>query len=91
MNPLFSLLTFPFTAPIQTALWTARKLAERAEEVFYDDGPVRAALMELEMKLDLGEIDEAMFEEEETILLDRLKEIRAYRAEQAEKMMIAQR
>jgi hypothetical protein len=82
MNILARILTFPFTAPIDTAMWTARKLAERAEEVFYDDAPVRAALMELEMKLDLGEIDEAQFEEEETILLERLKEIRDYKAAQ---------
>lgn len=33
------------------ALWTARKLAEHAEEVYLSDTPVRAALMELEMKL----------------------------------------
>jgi hypothetical protein len=64
-------------------MWTARKLAERAEEIYYDDAPVRAALMELEMKLDLGEIDEEAFEREETELLQRLKEIREYKAAQA--------
>jgi len=83
MNLLARILTFPFTAPIDTAMWTARKLAERAEEIYYDDAPVRAALMELEMKLDLGEIDEEQFEEEETILLQRLKDIREYKAAQA--------
>jgi len=35
------------------------------------------------MKLDLGEIDEAQFEEEEAALLQRLKEIREYKAAQA--------
>ena len=73
-------LTFPVSVPVDAALWTARKLAERAEEVYYDDAPVRAALMELEMKLDLGEIDEETFEQEETQLLQRLKEIREYKA-----------
>jgi hypothetical protein len=83
MNLLARILTFPFTAPIETAMWTARKIAERAEEIYYDDATVRAALMELEMKLDLGEIDEEQFEEEETILLQRLKDIRDYKAAQA--------
>lgn len=83
MNWLTRLLTFPVSVPMETALWTARKLAERAEEVYYDDAPVRAALMELEMKLDLGEIDEVAFEEEEAQLLQRLKEIREYKAAQA--------
>ena len=83
MNLIARLLTFPVSVPIDTALWTARKLAERAEEIYYDDAPVRAALMELEMKLDLGEIDEETFEAEETELLQRLKEIREYKASQA--------
>lgn len=80
MNWLGYLLTFPVSVPVEAALWTARKLAERAEEIYYDDGPIRAALMELEMKLDLGEIDEVSFEEEETELLRRLKEVREYKA-----------
>jgi hypothetical protein len=82
MGWLSKVLTFPFSAPVDTALWTARKLAERAEEIYYDDAPVRAALMELEMKLDLGEIDEETFELEETELLQRLKAIREYKAAQ---------
>lgn len=83
MGWLSKVLTFPVSLPVDAALWTARKLAERAEEVYYDEAPIRAALMELEMKLDLGEIDEESFEEEETMLLQRLKEIREYKAAQA--------
>lgn len=83
MGWLSKVLTFPVSLPVDAALWTARKLAERAEEVYYDEAPVRAALMELEMKLDLGEIDEESFEQEETMLLQRLKEIREYKAAQA--------
>ena len=82
MGWLSKLLTFPVSLPVDAALWTARKLAERAEEVYYDDAPIRAALMELEMKLDLGEIDEETFEQEETQLLQRLKEVREYKAAQ---------
>ena len=83
MGWLSKVLTFPVSLPVDAALWTARKLAERAEEVYYDEAPIRAALIELEMKLDLGEIDEESFEEEETMLLQRLKEIREYKAAQA--------
>jgi hypothetical protein len=83
MGWLSKVLTFPVSLPVDAALWTARKLAERAEEVYYDEAPIRAALMELEMKLDLGEIDEESFEQEETMLLQRLKEVREYKAAQA--------
>ncbi len=82
MGWLSKVLTFPVSLPVDAALWTARKLAERAEEVYYDDTPIRAALLELEMKLDLGEIDEETFEQEETQLLQRLKEVREYKAAQ---------
>lgn len=81
MKLLLRLLTFPVSAPIETALWTAKKIAERAEEIYYDDAPIRAALLELELKLDLDEIDEETFETEEALLLARLKEILAYRAQ----------
>jgi hypothetical protein len=82
MGWLAKVLTFPVSLPMDAALWAARKLAERAEDVYYDDAPIRAALMELEMKLDLGEIDEETFEQEETQLLQRLKEVREYKAAQ---------
>jgi len=82
MGWLSKVLSFPVSLPVDAALWTARKLAERAEEVYYDDAPIRAALLELEMKLDLGEIDEETFEQEETQLLQRLKEVREYKAAQ---------
>jgi hypothetical protein len=84
MGWLSKVLTFPVSLPVDAALWTARKLAERAEEIYYDDAPVRAALLELEMKLDLGEIDEETFEREETELLQRLKQIREYKAAAAQ-------
>jgi cytochrome c-type biogenesis protein CcmH/NrfG len=83
MGWLSKALTFPVSLPLDAALWSARKLAERAEDIYYDDAPIRAALMELEMKLDLGEIDEETFEQQETELLQRLKEIREYKAAQA--------
>jgi len=84
MNWLGYLLTFPISLPVEGALWTARKLAERVEDVYYDEGPLRSALMELEMKLDMGEIDEETFEAEETLILARIKEIRDYKVAKAE-------
>ncbi|MFN8468302.1 MAG: gas vesicle protein GvpG [Caldilineaceae bacterium] len=82
MGWLSKVLVFPVSLPVDAALWTARKLAERARRSITTR--VRyVALMELEMKLDLGEIDEESFEQEETQLLQRLKEIREYKAAQA--------
>lgn len=82
MKFLLKLVTLPLTGPLDAAWWTANKLAERAEEVYYDDAPVRAALLDLELRLELGEIDEETFEAEETVLIERLNEIRAYKLQQ---------
>lgn len=84
MSILLKLITLPLTGPMDAAWWTAKKLAERAEEVYYDDAPIRAALLDLELRLDLGEIDEEAFEAEETALLNRLNEIREYKLQQAQ-------
>lgn len=83
MGLLLKILTFPISGPIAGALWSAQKLAERAEEVYYDDAPLKSALMELELRLDLGEIDEETFEAEETVILSRLNEIRKHKFQQA--------
>ena len=84
MSLLWKLLTLPVTGPIDAALWTARQIAERAEDVYYDDKAIRAALMELELKYDLGEIDLESFEAEETALMIRRQENTADKSQQAE-------
>ena len=83
MNLLLKLLTLPVSGPLEAAWWTANKLAERAEEVYYDDAPIRAALLNLELRLDLGKIDEEAFEAEEAILLARLMDIREHKLQQS--------
>lgn len=82
MNLLLRILTLPVSGPLEAAWWTANKLAERAEEVYYDDAPIKAALLDLELRLDLGKITEEEFEAEEAILLARLMEIRDYKLHQ---------
>jgi hypothetical protein len=83
MNLLLKLLTFPVMGPLDATVWAARKIAERAENVYYDDMPIRVALQELELRLDLGEISEEAFEAEEALLLVRLQEVRDYKRQQA--------
>ena len=83
MNLLLKLITLPVTGPLDATVWAARKIAERAENVYYDDVPIRVALQELELRLELGEIDEESFEAEEAGLLVRLQEIREHKRQQA--------
>lgn len=80
MGLLMKLVTLPVMGPIQGTTWIAEKLIEQAERELYDEGAVRAQLMELELRYDLGEIEEEAYFEAEAVLLERLKVIRDYKA-----------
>ncbi len=82
MGLLTTALTAPVTLPMRSVNWIARKIAEAAEAEYYNPAKVQAALRALEDQLDLGFIDEATYEREEKMLLDRLKEIRKRQREQ---------
>ncbi|MFF0473540.1 gas vesicle protein GvpG [Streptomyces sp. NPDC004284] len=72
------LLTLPL-APVRGVVWVAERVAEKAEEEYYDPAPVRRELADLEGRLVEGEIDQETFDEREDELLDRLDEIAAHR------------
>jgi len=80
MGLLTSLLTLPVTGPFRGAMWIVKMLAERAELEMYDEGAVRAQLMELELRYDLKEIDEQEYLAAEEELLAQLKAIREHYA-----------
>jgi hypothetical protein len=53
-----------------------RKLAEAVDAQLNDDSVLREELLAAQMRLELGEIDEAQFTEIERELLQRIREIR---------------
>ena len=82
MGLLIDLLTFPVMGPIKGLVWIAETIQDEADKQFYGEDAVRAQLMELEVKMDLGEISEEAYTEAETVLLQRLKIARERRAAQ---------
>jgi hypothetical protein len=80
MGFLIDLLTFPVMGPIKGVVWIAEKVAEEADKKLYDEDTVRGQLMELELRLDLGEISEEEYLEAEEVLLGRLRVIRERQA-----------
>jgi hypothetical protein len=80
MGFLIDLLTFPVMGPIKGVVWIAEKVAEEADKKLYDEDTVRGQLMELELRLDLGEITEEEYLEAEEVLLGRLRVIRERQA-----------
>jgi len=71
------LLALPVAAPLAGLGWLARQVAEAAMTEWLDPARIEAALLRLERKLELGEIDEPTYEAEEALLLEELARMHA--------------
>ena len=79
MGLLTNILFFPVTGPVAGIRWSLRKVAEVVDEELTDDSSVKQELMELEMQLELGDIDDEEYLRREAELMVRLREIRDWR------------
>jgi hypothetical protein len=79
MGILSKVLFFPITGPVAGIRWSLNKVVQVAEEELTDDAPVKQELMELQMKLELGDITDDEYVEHEAVLMARLREVRAWR------------
>ena len=79
MGLLTNLLFFAVTGPIAGIKWSMGQVQKVVEEELTDDAPVKQALMELQMQLELGDIDDDEYVRREAELMTRLREVRAWR------------
>jgi hypothetical protein len=79
MGLLGKILFFPVTGPVAGIRWSLSKVVQVAEEELTDDAPVKQDLMELQMKLELGDITDEEYVEQEAVLMARFREVRAWR------------
>ena len=79
MGLLSKVLFFPITGPVAGIRWSLNQVVKVAEEELTDDAPVKQDLMELQMKLELGDITDDEYVEQEAVLMARLREVRAWR------------
>lgn len=79
MGLLTKLLFFPIAGPVAGIRWSLGKVQRVVEEELVDDSPIKQELMELQMLLELGDIDEAEYVEREAVLMQRLREVREWR------------
>jgi|SRR6185503_18551000 len=79
MGLLTTVLFFPVTGPVAGIKWSLGKVMGVVEEELTDDTPVKQDLMELQMKLELGDITDEEYVEQEAVLMARLREVRAWR------------
>lgn len=79
MGLLTNLLFFPVTGPVAGIKWSLGKVQQVVEDEITDDAPVKQELMELQMQLELGDIDDDEYVRREAELMARLREVRAWR------------
>lgn len=79
MGLLTKLLFFPVAGPVAGIKWTLGKVQNVVEEELTDDTPIKQELMELQMRLELGDITDAVYLEREAELMARLRDVRAWR------------
>ncbi|MFP4132677.1 MAG: gas vesicle protein GvpG [Halothece sp.] len=66
---LFKLLTFPLTGPIEGVTWLGEQILERADQELDDKENLNKRLLSLQLALDLGEISEEEYDEQEEEIL----------------------
>ena len=79
MGLLSKLLFFPIAGPVAGIRWSLGKVQAVVEEELTDDTPVKQELMELQLRLELGDIDDAEYTRRESELMARLRDVRAWR------------
>lgn len=79
MGLLKHLVLWPVTDPSALLRFSLRHVEALAHRELTDDTRVKSELLELQMLLELGEIDEDEYTQRETAALDRLKEVRDWR------------
>ncbi|HEY0592033.1 MAG TPA: gas vesicle protein GvpG [Thermoanaerobaculia bacterium] len=77
------LLLLPFKAPISGFRWVMKQIQTMADNELMDDQVWKERLIELQMKVELGEISEEDYTAEEAVIFQRLREIRMMREEMA--------
>ncbi len=63
-------------APIKGVKWLSEKMRDLAEKDLFDPDKIHEEFMNLQAKLDMGELSEEEYKEKEKELLDRLTKIR---------------
>jgi hypothetical protein len=79
MGLLTNILLAPFLAPIYGTKWTLDKVDRVVREQLTDDTPIKEDLMALQLKLEMGEIDDAEYVRQEGELMQRFREVREWR------------
>ena len=74
---LDDILLLPIKGPIAGFRWVMSTIQQMADEELMNDQPWKERLIELQMRLELGEIGEEDYVAEEAVVFQALRDIRA--------------
>jgi hypothetical protein len=80
---LDDILLAPIKLPVAGFNWILRQIQTMADEELLNDQPWKERLIELQMMLEVGDISEADYAEEEKKVFQALRDIRARKEEMA--------
>jgi len=75
-NLLVDILTLPVLGAPRIVNWFGKKISEAVEQEELDEGKLQGQLLELQMRYELGELNDEEYSEQETAILDRLSVVR---------------
>lgn len=81
MGLIKHLLFWPVTGPNFLTKFALTKVSDTVREELTNDQSVKEDLLSLQMRLELGEIDDDQYLAEEAVLMERLREVRQWREE----------
>ncbi len=79
MGLLTTLLFLPIAGPAKGIRWSLEQVRRLAEEELTDDRAIKEELLELQLLLELGDIDESEYRAREARLMERLHQMREWR------------
>ena len=79
MGLLTNILLAPFLGPVWGTRFTLDKVDRAVREQLTDDTPIKEDLMALQLKLEMGEIDDDQYQQQEAEIMQRLRDVRDWR------------
>ena len=79
MGLLTNILLAPFLGPVWGTRFTLDKFDRAVREQLTDDTPIKEDLMALQLKLEMGEIDDDQYQVQEAEIMQRLRDVREWR------------
>jgi hypothetical protein len=81
MGFLKHLLFWPVTGPTFLARFSLEKVQGVVRDELTDENRIKEELLDLQLRLELGDIDDEQYVREETALMEQLREVRHWREE----------